>query len=113
MAMSTPHSAASSAPVVEVRDVTRRFGGLVAVDGVSLTVARGSITGLISPNGEGKSTLFCLSAGSLTPSRGEIWIDSRPGHAGVAHERMGMGLARTFQIPKPFSPITLLQNFLV
>src|SRR6218665_2689125 len=113
MAMSTPHSAASSAPVVEVRDVTRRFGGLVAVDGVSLTVARGSITGLIGPNGAGKTTLFSLIAGSLTPSRGEIWIDSRPGHAGAAHERMAMGLARTFQIPKPFAAMTVLENVLV
>ncbi|WP_265302084.1 ABC transporter ATP-binding protein [Verminephrobacter eiseniae] len=111
--MSTPHSAASSAPVVEVRNVTRRFGGLVAVDGVSLTVARGSITGLIGPNGAGKTTLFSLIAGSLTPSRGEIWIDSRPGHAGAAHERMAMGLARTFQIPKPFAAMTVLENVLV
>ncbi|QIN67937.1 Lipopolysaccharide export system ATP-binding protein LptB (plasmid) [Caballeronia sp. SBC1] len=111
--MTTSNIAPRPTPIVETRGVTRRFGGLVAVDDASLTVARGGITGLIGPNGAGKSTLFSLIAGSLAPSQGEILIDAQPGHKGAAHERISMGLARTFQIPKPFPAMTVLENVLV
>jgi branched-chain amino acid transport system ATP-binding protein len=110
--MTTP-SFAIAAPIIEVRGLTRRFGGMVAVDNVSLSVPRGGITGLIGPNGAGKTTLFSLIAGSLAPSLGEIWIDARPGHSSPAHRRIAMGLGRTFQIPKPFPAMTVLENVLV
>ncbi|BBQ02497.1 ABC transporter ATP-binding protein (plasmid) [Burkholderia sp. SFA1] len=99
--------------IIDVKNVSRRFGGLVAVDEASLHVSRGSITGLIGPNGAGKSTMFSLIAGSLSPTSGEVWIDGMPGHHKLAHRRIGMGLGRTFQIPRPFPEMTVLENVMV
>ena len=99
--------------MLELRSVARRFGGMMAVDGVSLTVARGEIAGLIGPNGAGKTTLFNLVAGSLAPSGGEILLDGRAIHAEPAYRRLARGLGRTFQIPRPFPEMSLLENLLV
>jgi branched-chain amino acid transport system ATP-binding protein len=99
-------------PVVEARGVTMRFGGLTAVDGMSIALRRGELLGLIGPNGAGKTTLFNMLAGSLTPTGGAIRI---AGHD-VAHEgsdrRIARGLGRTFQIPRPFAEMTVLENVL-
>ena len=65
------------APILEIKDVSRRFGGFVAVDRCSLSVERGGITGLIGPNGAGKSTLFNMVAGNLAPSSGKILFEGR------------------------------------
>lgn len=100
-------------PIIKVKSLTRHFGGVVAVKDADLVVRTGSITGLIGPNGAGKTTLFSLVAGSIAPSSGEIWIDGQAGHRSPAHKRIGMGLARTFQIPKPFSGMSVLENVLV
>src|SRR4029450_4054467 len=90
-------------PVVEARGLTMRFGGLTAVDGMSIALRRGELLGLIGPNGAGKTTLFNMLAGSLAPSGGAIRI---AGHD-VAHERsdrrIARGLGRTFQIPRRFA----------
>ncbi|MBV9748238.1 MAG: ABC transporter ATP-binding protein [Acetobacteraceae bacterium] len=99
--------------MLSVEKVTRRFGGTRAVDGVSLTVAAGSITGLIGPNGAGKTTLFNLIAGSLRPSSGRILLDGAAIGDEPAHRRLARGLARTFQIPRPFPAMTVLENVLV
>jgi len=93
--------------------LTKSFGGLRAVDGVSFTLAPGRIAGLIGPNGAGKTTLFNLIAGSLKPSGGQLLfagrrIDGLPPHAVFA-----AGIARTFQIPKPFAAMTVLENMMV
>jgi branched-chain amino acid transport system ATP-binding protein len=99
--------------LLQVENAARRFGELRAVDGVSLRVERGTITGLIGPNGAGKSTLFGLIAGALRPDAGEIRfggqrIDGRsPDHIFRA------GLARTFQIPRPFPQMTVLENLML
>jgi branched-chain amino acid transport system ATP-binding protein len=99
--------------MLELRSVARRFGGMKAVDGVSLTVQRGEIAGLIGPNGAGKTTLFNLVAGSLAPSGGAILLDGQPIESEPAHCRLARGLGRTFQIPRPFPEMSVLENLLV
>ncbi len=96
--------------VLETKGLVRSFGSMNAVDGVDLAVEQGRITGLIGPNGAGKTTLFNLIAGSLAPTRGEIRfrgerIDGLPPNR-IFHK----GLARTFQIPRPFPRMTVLEN---
>ena len=99
--------------MLELRSVTRRFGGMMAVDGVSLTVARGEIAGLIGPNGAGKTTLFNLVAGSLAPTAGAILLEGQAIESEPAYRRLARGLGRTFQIPRPFPEMSLLENLLV
>ncbi len=93
--------------------VSRQFGGARAVDGVSLEVAAGSITGLIGPNGAGKTTLFNLIAGSLAPSAGRIVVDGADVTGEPAHRRLRRGIGRTFQIPRPFPAMTVLENVML
>jgi branched-chain amino acid transport system ATP-binding protein len=92
----------SQGSILEVRNVTRRFGGLVANSDVSLTVERGEILGLIGPNGAGKSTLFNLIAGSFPPSSGTILFDGRDITGLPGPKRCQLGIARTFQVPRSF-----------
>ena len=99
--------------VLTVRNAAKHYGGLAAVDGVSFEVARGEIFGLIGPNGAGKTTMFDLVAGSVAPTSGAILLDGTDVSAEPAHRRIGRGLARTFQIPKPFPELSLLDNVLL
>jgi len=99
--------------MLELRSVARRFGGMKAVDGVSLRLAPGEIAGLIGPNGAGKTTLFNLVAGSLAPSAGAIFLEGQAIESEPAHRRLARGLARTFQIPRPFPEMSVLENLLV
>jgi branched-chain amino acid transport system ATP-binding protein len=99
--------------MLEVRSLSKHFGGVKAVGDVSMAVARGEIVGLIGPNGAGKTTLFNLIAGSLRPSAGEILLNGTPIHSAPTYERIGLGLGRTFQIPRPFGGMTLLENVLL
>jgi branched-chain amino acid transport system ATP-binding protein len=99
--------------MLELREITRHFGGARVVDQVSLTVPAGSITGLIGPNGAGKSTLFNLVAGSLAPSSGQILLDGERIEAEPAHRRLGRGLGRTFQIPRPFGSLSVIENVIL
>jgi len=93
--------------------LTKLFGGVRAVDGVSLTVAEGRIVGLIGPNGAGKTTLFNLIAGALRPSAGTLALDGRR-LDGLPPERIfRAGIGRTFQIPRPFGRMTVLENAMV
>jgi branched-chain amino acid transport system ATP-binding protein len=102
-----------AAALLEVQGVTRRFGGVPAVDDVSLAVRAGEIVGLIGPNGAGKTTMFDLIAGDLAPDRGKIRLHGREIQGAPAHRRLGAGLGRTFQIPRPFGHMTLLENVMV
>jgi branched-chain amino acid transport system ATP-binding protein len=96
-----------------VRDLVRSFGSLRAVDGVSFELAPGRITGLIGPNGAGKSTLFNTIAGVLAPDQGEIRLEGEP-IDGLAPDRLFQrGLGRTFQIPRPFPEMTVLENVML
>jgi ABC-type branched-subunit amino acid transport system ATPase component len=99
--------------LLELRQVRRSFGSLAAVDGVTLDIAAGRITGLIGPNGAGKTTLFNLIAGTLAPDAGEIFFaDQRI--TGEPPERIfHRGLARTFQVPRPFAQMTVLENVML
>jgi len=99
--------------MLNVRAVSRHFGGIRAVDGVSMAVRRGEIVGLIGPNGAGKTTLFNLVAGTAKPSAGEIVLAGKRIEGEAAHRRLARGLGRTFQIPRPFPHMTLIENLLV
>jgi branched-chain amino acid transport system ATP-binding protein len=99
--------------MLQVRALSRRFGGLAAVDSVSISVGRGQIVGLIGPNGAGKSTLFNCIAGTTRPTAGTILLEGAAIEREPAHTRLGRGLGRTFQIPRPFPQMTLLENLLV
>jgi branched-chain amino acid transport system ATP-binding protein len=96
--------------LLEVERVSKHFGGVRALDGVSLTVEAGQLVGLIGPNGAGKTTLFNVVAGAIMPDGGRVVfrgrdITGRPPHA-VCHA----GIARTFQIVQPFARLTVLEN---
>jgi branched-chain amino acid transport system ATP-binding protein len=99
--------------MLQVRALSRRFGGLAAVDSVSISVGRGQIVGLIGPNGAGKTTLFNCVAGTVRPTGGTILLEGVAIEREPAHARLGRGLGRTFQIPRPFPQMTLLENLLV
>jgi branched-chain amino acid transport system ATP-binding protein len=99
--------------MLEVRAVSRHFDGVVAVDSVSMAVGRGEIVGLIGPNGAGKTTLFNCIAGTVRPSAGEIVLEGAQIEREPAHARLRRGLGRTFQIPRPFPQMTLIENLLV
>lgn len=98
--------------MLEVRSVSKHFGGAEVVSDVSLTVEPGAIAGLIGPNGAGKTTLFNLIAGSFKPSSGDILLEGAAITTEAAHRRLKRGLGRTFQIPKLFAEMTLLENML-
>jgi len=100
-------------PLLETRGLTRRFGGLLALDGVDLTLAEGEILGVIGPNGAGKTTLFSLIGGSLRPSAGEILLGGQPVTSLPAHRRVRAGIVRTHQIVRPFANLTVFENVLV
>ncbi|SDF66354.1 ABC transporter ATP-binding protein [Thalassobaculum litoreum] len=99
--------------MIRVENVTKNFGGIRAVDGVSLEIAQGSITGLIGPNGAGKTTLFNIIAGHFPPSSGTIFLDGEDVTALEPHELFHKGLLRTFQIAHEFSSLTVLENLMV
>ncbi len=96
--------------ILAVDDVSKRFAGRVALDGVSIDVARGSVTGVIGPNGSGKSTLFNIIAGTLRPDQGRVSVAGRDITRASAAEICGLGVARTFQISRLFSEMTVLEN---
>ncbi len=99
--------------MLELVDVSRRFGGAMAVDRVSLTLAAGTVAGLIGPNGAGKTTLFNLIAGTLPPSAGHVAFEGARIEREAAHRRIGRGIGRTFQIPRPFAAMTVLENVML
>jgi branched-chain amino acid transport system ATP-binding protein len=102
-----------SAPLLEVRNLTRRFGGLVANSHVSLSVAKGEILGLIGPNGAGKSTLFNMIAGLYPPSEGRILFEGTDVTKFGAPRRCALGIARTFQVVKSFDSMPVIENVIV
>ncbi|RDD63774.1 ABC transporter ATP-binding protein [Ferruginivarius sediminum] len=99
--------------MIEVRDIVKRFGGLVAVDHCSLEVGNGTITGLIGPNGAGKSTLFNTIAGFIKPDGGQILLDGEDVTGLSPHKLFEKGLVRTFQIPHELTRMTVLENLMI
>jgi branched-chain amino acid transport system ATP-binding protein len=96
--------------VLAVSGLTKRFDGFLAVNQVSFEVREGEILGLIGPNGSGKSTTFNLISGALRPSAGSIRFGDREIAGTAAHAVCRMGIARTFQIPRPFRRLSILEN---
>ena len=99
--------------MIEVKSVSKQFGGVHAVDNASISIANGSITGLIGPNGAGKTTLFNIIAGNLKPSSGSILLDGEDVTGLPPHELFGKGLLRTFQLAHEFSTLTVLENLMM
>ena len=99
--------------MIEVRSVSKYFGGVRAVDDTSLTIEDGSITGLIGPNGAGKTTLFNTIAGLYTPTSGQILLDGEDITGLKPHDLFKKGLLRTFQIAHEFSSMTVTENLMM
>lgn len=99
--------------VLDVTQLTKRFGGFVALDKVDLHLDRGERLGLIGPNGSGKTTLINCISGALFNDEGTIVFNGRDITAMPAHKRARLGIARSFQIPKPFKSMTVLENLYI
>ena len=108
--MTAADGAPANLPLLEVRDIAVRFGGIVALDGVSFTIDDGQILGLIGPNGAGKTTLFNCVSRLYTPSRGEVMFAGRSILDRPAHRIAEIGIARTFQNLALFGPQTVVDN---
>src|SRR5215470_10538075 len=106
-------SATMVEPLLRIEHVSKRFGGLLALDRVSFSADAGRITALIGPNGAGKTTLFSIIAGSLPPDRGRIVYDGVNIAGEPPHRLARRGIARTFQIAQPFTGLTVRENIAV
>ncbi|HLX27424.1 MAG TPA: ABC transporter ATP-binding protein [Casimicrobiaceae bacterium] len=96
--------------ILEVRNVTKRFHGLVAVNGVSFDIRHGEILGLIGPNGAGKTTLVGMVNGTLQPTEGDVVFEGKSVRGLPAFRRAHLGIGRTFQVMKPFPGMSVLEN---
>ena len=99
--------------ILAVEALTKRFDGFTAVDQVSFEVERGEILGLIGPNGSGKSTIFNMISGALKPTAGSIKFGGKEIGGTIPHRVCGLGIGRTFQIPRPFKKLSILENVAV
>jgi ABC-type branched-subunit amino acid transport system ATPase component/ABC-type branched-subunit amino acid transport system permease subunit len=101
---------ADARPLLEVKELEKRFGGVRAVDGASFAVPEDSITALIGPNGSGKTTVFNLIGGTMAPDAGDVWFDGQRIDGKPPWQRAHLGLGRTFQITRLFREMTVLEN---
>jgi len=99
--------------ILKTAKLTKKFGGLTAVNNVDLEVKKGETLGIIGPNGAGKTTLFSLVGGFIKPTSGQVWFDGEEVTGQLPHKICQAGLARTFQVPKPFPQLTVLENIIV
>jgi branched-chain amino acid transport system ATP-binding protein len=99
--------------MITVKNLSKHFGGIKAVDGVDLHIDRGSITGLVGPNGAGKTTMFNLIAGLYQPTEGEIVLDGEDVTELTSHQLFHKGLLRTFQIAHEFPTLSVLENLMM
>ncbi|MGE0563071.1 MAG: ABC transporter ATP-binding protein [Pseudolabrys sp.] len=102
-----------TAPILKVSRVGKRFGGFVALEDIDLDVAQGERLGLIGPNGSGKSTLVNCICGTLYNETGTVTFDGQAMNGMVAHQRTRLGLARSFQLPRPFGSMSVADNIRV
>ncbi len=105
--------ASARVPLLAVHELTKRFGGLVAVAGCSFAIREGTIAGLIGPNGAGKTTLFNMVAGTFAPSSGRIVFAGEDVTGLAPYALFAKGLVRTFQIPHEFHRMTVLENLML
>ena len=99
--------------LLKVAGLSKSFGALQVANDISFEVETGEILGIIGPNGAGKTTLFGLLAGNLAPNRGKVEFGGRDVTTAPAHERARLGLARTFQVPRPFGHMSVFENLKV
>lgn len=99
--------------MISVRNLYKHFGGVHAVNRISLEIRTGLITGLIGPNGAGKTTLFNLIAGTFPPDQGQILLDGEDVTGFKPHQLFSKGLLRTFQIPHEFHSLTARENLMM
>ena len=99
--------------LLEIAGLSKRFGGFVALDGLDLNVKQGERLGLIGPNGSGKSTLVNCICGTLHNETGSVLFDGKPLNGLLAHQRTRLGLARSFQLPRPFMGLSIADNLRV
>jgi branched-chain amino acid transport system ATP-binding protein len=100
-------------PLLDIRSLSKRFGGFVALDGIDLSIAAGERVGLIGPNGSGKSTLVNCICGTLANETGTVRFDGEAIDGLKAHQRTRRGVARSFQLPRPFASLTVAENLRV
>lgn len=100
-------------PLLQADNLSKRFGGVQAVYQASITVERGSITGLIGPNGAGKTTFFNLLCNFISPDRGRVYFEGHPIEKYPSYKIANLGMVRTFQVPKVLSRLTVLENMLL
>jgi urea ABC transporter ATP-binding protein UrtD len=106
-------AAATASPILQVRRLARRFGGLQALDGVDLAVGRGELLAVIGPNGAGKSTLFNVVTGYFPPDSGRVLLEGHDITALSPHRISRLGVGRKFQVPSVFDGLTIRQNLQV
>jgi branched-chain amino acid transport system ATP-binding protein len=99
--------------LLEVKELSKRFGGVVALDGVNIKINRGELVGIIGPNGAGKTTFYNCITGFYPPTAGRVFFEGKDVTGLPSHKLCRMGMARTFQIPRPFMSMTLLENVMV
>ncbi|MCL6477874.1 MAG: ABC transporter ATP-binding protein [Peptococcaceae bacterium] len=102
-----------SEPILSVKNLAKRFGGLVVYKDIGFDLMRGEIVGLMGPNGAGKTTLLNLISGEYKPDSGKIFFDGRDITGLPPHKICRLGIARTYQIPQPFVNLTVLQNVIL
>ncbi len=98
--------------ILRLDDIKMRFGGLFALDGVNLSIPKGIIFGIVGPNGAGKTTLFNVISGILSPTEGKVFFKGNNVTGNPPHKMAKMGIGRTFQVVRPFSSLTVLENVL-
>src|SRR5499427_10628376 len=102
-----------TSPLLQLDNVTKRFGRVVIAEQLSLSVGTGDTVGIVGPNGAGKTSLFGLISGDLAPGAGEISFDGRTVTKLDPAARCRLGIGRTYQVPRPFTDMTVFENVLV
>src|SRR4029078_1815929 len=97
-------------PLLELDQVTKSFGRVVIAEDLSFTVGPGDVVGIVGPNGAGKTSLFGLISGDLSPGAAHIAFDGRPVTKRDAAARCRLGIGRTYQVPRPFTDMTVFEN---
>lgn len=98
--------------ILKIQDIRVQFGGLSALDGVDLAIPEGAIFGIVGPNGAGKTTLFNVISGILSPTSGKVYFNGKDVTGNPPHIMAKIGIGRTFQVVRPFSSLTVLDNVL-
>jgi branched-chain amino acid transport system ATP-binding protein len=100
----------AAAPLLELDAVCKAFGSVVVADDLSFTVSTGEMVGVVGPNGAGKTSMLNLITGNLLPDSGRILLDGQPIQGLAIHARARLGIGRTYQIPRPFSGMSVFEN---